>query len=180
VSIADLMKVLGEGSDVIVRPKGRGFQVKTLSDERELRKARRRAWLAQADALREQIAARVGGPLPDSVNELRELREERTDELAVDASILIKLLIREEFTDQARSLWNLWTESEIEIIAPALFLFEVTATLRKKVHRGLIKLQEGEAAFLSGISQPKPGFRPHFAPQTILGTRYRPASRCGS
>lgn len=82
MSIADLMKVLGEGSDVIVRPKGRGFQVKTLSDERELRKARRRAWLAQADALREQIAARVGGPLPDSVNELRELREERTDELA--------------------------------------------------------------------------------------------------
>jgi len=51
-------------------------------NERELRTARRQAWLARADTLREQIAARVGGPLPDSVEELRELREERTNELA--------------------------------------------------------------------------------------------------
>ncbi len=51
-------------------------------NEKELRRAYRRAWLARADTVRERILARVGRPLPDSAEELRELREERTDELA--------------------------------------------------------------------------------------------------
>ena len=46
------------------------------------RRARRKAALDQARAVREKIAARVRGFLPDSADELRELREERTDELA--------------------------------------------------------------------------------------------------
>jgi hypothetical protein len=46
------------------------------------RRARRKAALDQARAVRARIAARVGGILPDSADELRELREERTDELA--------------------------------------------------------------------------------------------------
>nr|HID12319.1 type II toxin-antitoxin system Phd/YefM family antitoxin [Anaerolineae bacterium] len=52
------------------------------SDERELRKARRRAWLEEARALRERILKRRGGvPLPDSVEELRALREERDEQI---------------------------------------------------------------------------------------------------
>jgi len=46
------------------------------------RRARREAALDRARAVREKIAARVGAVLPDSADELCELREERTDELA--------------------------------------------------------------------------------------------------
>ena len=48
-------------------------------------KEREEQWreaLARADAIRRKIAARVGGPLPDSAEEIRIMREERSDELA--------------------------------------------------------------------------------------------------
>ena len=53
-----------------------------LVEDAVARRARRKAALDQARAMQEKIAARVGGILPDSADELRELREERTDELA--------------------------------------------------------------------------------------------------
>jgi hypothetical protein len=53
-----------------------------LDEDAVVRRARRKAALDQARAVRRKIAARVGGILPDSADELRELREERTDELA--------------------------------------------------------------------------------------------------
>lgn len=55
--------------------------LESLREDREARKAEQAAWLAQADALRQRIAARIGGPLPDSAELLRELREERVDEI---------------------------------------------------------------------------------------------------
>ena len=52
------------------------------SRKRELHKARRRDWLARADALRERILKRRGGvPLPDSAKELHALREERDEQI---------------------------------------------------------------------------------------------------
>jgi len=53
-----------------------------LDEDVVARRTRRKAALDQAKAVREKIAARVGGILPDSADELRQLREERTDELA--------------------------------------------------------------------------------------------------
>jgi len=70
------------------RPKAALVSIDDLERLRELdenvlaRRARRKAALDQARAVREKIAARVGGLLPDSADELCELREERTDELA--------------------------------------------------------------------------------------------------
>jgi prevent-host-death family protein len=70
------------------RPKAALVSIDDLERLRELDKdvvahrARRKAALDQARAVREKVAARVGGILPDSADELRELREERTDELA--------------------------------------------------------------------------------------------------
>jgi len=61
VSLADLQRLLAPGD---------------AAEER----ARELAILDQARALRAQIAARVGGLLPDSALELQELRDER-DEL---------------------------------------------------------------------------------------------------
>jgi prevent-host-death family protein len=60
-------------------------RLESLRVEDESRKARRREALAAAHALRAKILARTGGvPLPDSVEELHQLREERIRELAPD------------------------------------------------------------------------------------------------
>ncbi len=62
--------------------------LESLVNERALRRARRREALAEADALREAILARQGGVLlPDSVEDLRQLREERIRDIAPDLPV---------------------------------------------------------------------------------------------
>ena len=50
-------------------------------NQQELRRAQRLAALEAARAVRAQVAAEAGGPLPDSTPDLRELRETRANEL---------------------------------------------------------------------------------------------------
>ena len=50
-------------------------------NQQELRRAQRLAALEAARAVRAQVAAEAGGPLPDSVPDLRKVREARADEL---------------------------------------------------------------------------------------------------
>jgi prevent-host-death family protein len=96
ISLTEVKKSLGEvvnraayGGERIVlvsrgKPKAALVSIKDLElleslvSERALRRARRREALAEADALRETILSRRGDvPLPDSVEDLRLLREER-------------------------------------------------------------------------------------------------------
>jgi len=72
--------------------------------------------------------------------------------VCVDASILIKLVVEEEQSDRASALWDSWVDDGVEIVAPTLFSYEVTATLRKKVHRRLLTLAEGKEAFAAALA----------------------------
>jgi predicted nucleic acid-binding protein len=72
--------------------------------------------------------------------------------VCVDASILIKLVVGEEHSDRALALWSSWVDNGVEIVAPTLFPYEVTATLRKKVHRQLLTLAEGREAFAAALA----------------------------
>lgn len=49
--------------------------------QKKNRQTRQMATLEAARAVRAEIAEQVGGPLPDSVEILRQLREERVDEI---------------------------------------------------------------------------------------------------
>ena len=64
-----------------------------------------------------------------------------------DAGILIKLVVAEDDSDRADALWEQWKEDGVKVVSPGLLLFELTSVLRKKVHRGLLSLEEGEKAF---------------------------------
>ncbi|GEM_PF-659261 len=56
-----------------------------LQEEKEAHRARMEDWLAEARALRQKILERrEGSPLPDSVEMLRELREERDEQILGD------------------------------------------------------------------------------------------------
>jgi len=67
--------------------------------------------------------------------------------VCADAGILIKLVVAEEDSDRADTLWEQWKEDGVKVVSPGLLLFELTSVLRKKVHRGLLSPEEGERAF---------------------------------
>lgn len=53
----------------------------------------------------------------------------------VDANIIIKLVVEEADSDRADALWESWIRNDVQVIAPSLLCYEVTAVLRKKVYR---------------------------------------------
>lgn len=70
-----------------------------------------------------------------------------SNKVCVDASLAIKLLIREPYSDQALALWRSWIENGIECIAPAFFPFEVASVIRGKYVRKQLTIDEAEKAF---------------------------------
>jgi predicted nucleic acid-binding protein len=67
--------------------------------------------------------------------------------VCVDASLAIKLLVQEPYSDQAAFLWQTWVEKDVERIAPAFFPFEVASTIRHKYIRKQLTEEEAEEVF---------------------------------
>jgi predicted nucleic acid-binding protein len=66
--------------------------------------------------------------------------------MCVDASVVLKLVLNETDSHLAEALWRSWLISGIQPAGPCLLPFEVTAVLRKHVHRGTITTEYGLAA----------------------------------
>ena len=66
--------------------------------------------------------------------------------ICVDANIVIKLVVEEAYSDQARTLWRAWQNEDYQILAPPLLKYEITSVLRKYVSRGLRTLRESRQA----------------------------------
>jgi predicted nucleic acid-binding protein len=67
--------------------------------------------------------------------------------VCVDASLAVKLLVQEPYSDRADFLWRGWIKEDIERIVPSLFPFEVTSTIRRKCVRKQLTEEEAEEAF---------------------------------
>ncbi|HEX9596532.1 MAG TPA: type II toxin-antitoxin system VapC family toxin, partial [Anaerolineales bacterium] len=67
--------------------------------------------------------------------------------VCIDASLVLRTLVPDAFTEQALALLARWQEKQTTLIAPALLAFEVTATLRRYVHFKRIAPAQGESAF---------------------------------
>ena len=65
------------------------------------------------------------------------------DQVAVDASFLLKIFLPENKSGQAEELWEAWVGDHIEIVAPTLITFEVSSVIRNKVFRGILTEREG-------------------------------------
>ena len=55
------------------------------------------------------------------------------DTVVVDASLALKWVLDEPDSNKAIMLLNSWTSNGIDVIAPALFAYEVTNTLHRQV-----------------------------------------------
>jgi len=67
--------------------------------------------------------------------------------VCIDASLAVKLLVQEPYSDRAAFLWRGWIEEDIERIVPSFFPFEVTSTIRRKCIRKQLTEEEAEEAF---------------------------------
>ncbi len=65
------------------------------------------------------------------------------DQVAVDASFLLKIFLPENKSDEAEGLWKAWVRDHVEIMAPTLITFEVSSVIRNKVFRGILSEGEG-------------------------------------
>ena len=74
--------------------------------------------------------------------------------VCVDSSLVIKLAIDEESSDEARERWSEWRRNDTEVVAPSLLSYEVTSALRNKVHRGLVLLDEAVDALAELLRLP--------------------------
>lgn len=67
--------------------------------------------------------------------------------VCVDASLVLKLVLPEEHSGRALTLWKNWLVEAIQPMAPRLLLYEVTSVLRKLVHRGVLPHSMADDAF---------------------------------
>jgi predicted nucleic acid-binding protein len=67
----------------------------------------------------------------------------RYDQIAVDASFVLKIFLPENKSDRAEKLWKAWVEDHVEIMAPTLIIFEVSSVIRNKVFRDILSEREG-------------------------------------
>ena len=65
-------------------------------------------------------------------------------EVCVDSSVLVKLVIEEDYSDRTVEIWNGWAAAGIRILAPALVWYELTSTISMRHQRG--SLLDNEAA----------------------------------
>ncbi len=77
------------------------------------------------------------------------------DVVVVDASLALKWVLAEPDSDTAVILLDHWTDEGIDVIAPALFAYEVTNTLHRQVVAGKLTYEEARRGltdlFLSGV-----------------------------
>ncbi len=82
--------------------------------------------------------------------------------IIIDASVAVKWPITEPYTIEARALRDYALRQAIPLIAPALFGYEVTSVLKRKVSEGLLTLADAQLALtgILAIVQLRPFSRP--------------------
>ena len=65
-------------------------------------------------------------------------------ELVVDASLALKWVVEEPYSAEAKALLQQCRSHRRRLMAPALFLYEVTNAIAKRVQRRQLALEEGK------------------------------------
>ena len=65
-----------------------------------------------------------------------------SSQACVDSNVVLKLAVIEDGSDHARKLWRRWRAEGVEKVAPALLWYELTSTMRNRVHRNSIDPDE--------------------------------------
>lgn len=74
--------------------------------------------------------------------------------VCVDASLIVRTLVPDLFSQEAEGLLASWQQADTTLIAPALFAFEVSTTLRRMIYLKALAPARGEAAFAAFLRIP--------------------------
>jgi predicted nucleic acid-binding protein len=74
--------------------------------------------------------------------------------VCVDASLIIRTLIPDRFSNEAETLLTIWQRERTQLLAPALLAFEVTSALRRLVALKAISPSRGDEAFAQFLRIP--------------------------
>lgn len=74
--------------------------------------------------------------------------------VCVDASFAAKLVLPEEDSYLATSLWRSWQEDNSRVIAPSLITWEVANTIRKTIRRGRLPEETADGIFTTFLNLP--------------------------
>lgn len=69
------------------------------------------------------------------------------DEVCVDASYALKLVLNEPEQQHVRTQWAAWNRAGLGVIVPGIWLFETHSTLRLRVFTGDLTDREGRDAW---------------------------------
>lgn len=74
------------------------------------------------------------------------MREPTTSQTCADASFLFKLAVPEGGSDIAEEQWVAWIGSGTSVVSPSLLPYELISTVRKRVHREMLSIDEASEA----------------------------------
>lgn len=77
-----------------------------------------------------------------------------SNQICIDASFAVKLVVNEVDSDKAHHLWTTWLTNGFEAVAPCHLAFETVSVLRQLVHRTTISDEAGKIAFNAFVAQP--------------------------
>ena len=67
--------------------------------------------------------------------------------VCVDASLVLMILLPDEHSERAESLWSTWRQERTTPLGPPLLYAEVPSAIRQAVFAGRLSSEEGEQAF---------------------------------
>ncbi|MFW5868751.1 MAG: type II toxin-antitoxin system VapC family toxin [Armatimonadota bacterium] len=74
--------------------------------------------------------------------------------VCLDASVAVKLVLPEEDSDAAASLWQMWEREEMRVIAPSLITWEIANAIRKTIRRGRLPLEAAQGIYTTFLELP--------------------------
>lgn len=77
-----------------------------------------------------------------------------TSRVVCDSNIFIAVALREPFSERAEALIELWHSTDVQVVVPYLFRYEVTSVVRKQIARGNLTLELGRVALSSLLNEP--------------------------
>lgn len=67
--------------------------------------------------------------------------------VCIDASVLLRILVPDSYTESAIQRLSIWRQDQARLLAPSLFRYEVTSTLRRYVHAKRLTQEQGNRLF---------------------------------
>ena len=68
--------------------------------------------------------------------------------VVVDASLAVKVVVPEQFSDRAKALVLYWEMQGVELVTPEFMALKFASAIRKKIHEGLLTSEDAKRLML--------------------------------